>query len=245
MTVTRPALRERVEVFGDATLYLADARELLPTLAQADAVITDPPYGILNLAGSGSTPAVRKSPRQQGSGTLKNRLLNRSDVRWDVAPNADAIAALRAAAPVQIIWGGNYFALPPARAMLVWDKVQPWENFSQVELAWTNLEQPAGLFRWRAVDVDGKEHPTQKPLPLMHWCLRRARMPRLTIDPYMGSGTTGVACIELGLSFVGVEVDPASFDMACRRIERARRQETLFAVEQVAQQDGLFAEAAA
>ena len=217
-------------VIGNATLYLGDCREILPTLPKVDAVITDPPYGILNLAGAGSTPAVRKSPRQQGSGTLKNRLLNRSDVRWDVAPDADTLALLLRAAPVQVIWGGNYFPLPPTRAVLVWDKEQPWENFSQVEMAWTNLNRPAAIFRESATrGTPDKEHPTQKPLSLMQWCVSFVKDAQSVVDPFMGSGTTGVACMHLGRSFIGIEREPKYFDIACRRIEDAQRQGRLIA----------------
>lgn len=109
-------------VIGNAELWHGDCREVLPLLARVDAVITDTPYGILNLAGEGSTPAVRKSPRQMGSGTLKNRILNTSAVEWDVAPDAAVFDALRANSTLQVFWGGNYFALPPARGVLVWDK---------------------------------------------------------------------------------------------------------------------------
>lgn len=215
-------------MIGTATLYLGDCREILPTLPPVGAVITDPPYGILNLAGEGSTPAVRKSPRQQESGTLKDRLLNRSDVRWDIAPDANVFELLRSMSKVQIIWGGNYFPLPPARGMLVWDKEQPWENFSQVELAWTNLGRPAGLFRESATrGTPGKEHPTQKPLSLMRWCCGMTSGD--VLDPYMGSGTTGVAAVELGREFIGIEVHEPYFEMACQRIENAQRQERLFA----------------
>lgn len=133
----------KVEKIGAATLYLGDWRETMSTL-RGDAVITDPPYGILNLAGVGSTSAARKSPRQQGTGTLKGRVLSRSCTRWDVAPSGSDLEALRGLAPVQVIWGGNYFALPPSRGVLVWDKLQPWENFSQVEIAWTNIQRPRG-----------------------------------------------------------------------------------------------------
>jgi site-specific DNA-methyltransferase (adenine-specific) len=220
----------KVEVIGNATLYLGDCRDILPTLPKVDAVITDPPYGILNLAGAGSTSAVRKSPRQQGSGTLKNRLLNRSDVRWDVAPDSDALALVMAAGAVNIIWGGNYFPLPPTRAVLVWDKEQPWENFSQVELAWTNLNRPAAIFRESATrGTPDKEHPTQKPLSLMRWCVSLAKDCGSIVDPYMGSGTTGVAAVEAGRTFIGCEIDPAYFDIACRRIEDAQRQGRLIA----------------
>ena len=220
----------RIERIGNAELWLGDCREILPTLPKVDAVITDPPYGILNLAGAGSTTAVRKSPRQQDSGKLKNRLLNVSDVRWDVAPERRDIDALLAAAPVHIIWGGNYFALPPSRAILVWDKEQPWENFSQVELAWTSLSRPAAIFRESATrGTPGKEHPTQKPLSLMRWCVSLAKGCQTILDPYMGSGTTGVAAVEAGRSFVGCEIDPAYFDIACRRIDDAQRQGRLIA----------------
>jgi site-specific DNA-methyltransferase (adenine-specific) len=219
----------RVEVIGNATLYLGDCLEVLPTLPKVDAVITDPPYGILNLAGEGSTSAVRKSPRQLGSGTLKDRLLNRSDVRWDVAPTAATFDALRAMSAVQIFWGGNYFALPPTRAVLVWDKDQPWENFSQVEVAWTNLNKPAAIFRESTTrGVPGKEHPTQKPLSLMRWCVEEAGRPDVVFDPYMGSGTTGVAAVDVGSRFIGCEIDADYFDIACRRIEQAQKQAPLF-----------------
>jgi site-specific DNA-methyltransferase (adenine-specific) len=221
----RPKSVTRIETIGSATLYLGDCRDILPTLPKVDAVITDPPYGILNLAGAGSTTAVRKSPRQSGSGKLKNRLLNTSDVRWDVAPDIDTLALIMAAGAVNIIWGGNYFQLPPTRAVLVWDKEQPWENFSQVELAWTNLNRPAAIFRESATrGTPDKEHPTQKPLSLMRWCVSLAKDCRSVVDPYMGSGTTGVACMDLGRSFIGIEREPKYFDIACRRIEDAQRQ---------------------
>lgn len=218
----------RKETIGQATLYLADCREVLPLLAPVSAVITDPPYGILNLAGDVAGGVVRKSPRQQGSGTLKNRLLNTSDVRWDIAPDADVFALLRSLSKVQIIWGGNYFPLPPARGMLVWDKDQPWENFSQVEIAWTNLSRPAGIFRESATrGTPGKEHPTQKPISLMRWCV--AMTEGDVLDPYMGSGTTGAAAVGMGRDFIGIEIHEPYFDIACQRVEDAQRQARLIA----------------
>jgi site-specific DNA-methyltransferase (adenine-specific)/modification methylase len=222
----------RTEIIGDATLYLGDCMNVLPTLGRVDAVVTDPPYGILNLDGEGSTSAVRKSPRQQGSGTLKNRLLNVSDVRWDIAPSAQVFHLLRSMSDVQIIWGGNYFPLPPARGILAWDKDQPWPNFSQVELAWTNLCRPAALFKLSGTrGTPGKEHPTQKPLALMVWCVEFLPAGVTVLDPYMGSGTTGVAAIQCGRKFIGIERDAAYFDIACRRIEQAAKQGQLFSPE--------------
>jgi len=215
-------------VIGTARLYLGDCREILPSLGGVGAVVTDPPYGILNLAGKGSTSAVRKSPRQQGSGKLKDRLLNVSDVRWDIAPPSEIFDALRAMSKQQIIWGGNYFPLPPARGMLVWDKDQPWDNFSQVEIAWTNLNRPAAIFRESATrGTPSKEHPTQKPISLMRWCV--AMTEGVVLDPYMGSGTTGAAATGMGREFIGIEVHEPYFQMACERIENAQRQERMFA----------------
>lgn len=220
----------RIESIGLATLYQGDCREILPTLPKVDAVVTDPPYGILNLQGAGSTSAIRKSPRQKGTGTLKGRLLNVSNTEWDVAPTAADFDLIRQSSTHQVIWGGNYFPLPPCRGILVWDKQQPWENFSQVELAWTNVERPAAIFRLSATrGYEGKEHPTEKPLALMEWCVGRLPNAQTIADPYMGSGTTGVACVSLGRTFIGIEMNPAYFDMACRRIENAQRQERLFA----------------
>lgn len=232
----------RVERIGDATLYLGDCMEILPTLPKVDAVITDPPYGILNLAGDVAGAVVRKSPRQMGSGTLKNRLLNQSNVEWDVAPSAEAFDLLRSMSQWQIIWGGNYFPLPPARAILVWDKEQPWENFSQVELAWSNLNRPAAIFKESATrGTPDKVHPTQKPLSLMAWCVAFVPDGAVVVDPYMGSGTTGVACANLGRQFIGIEREPKYFDIACRRIEQAANQGQLFQPAQPkAEQMGLI-----
>ena len=220
-------------VIGNAELWHGDCREVLPLLGQVDAVITDPPYGILNLAGEGSTPAVRKSPRQMGIGTLKNRILNTSAVEWDVAPDAAVFDALRANSTLQVFWGGNYFALPPARGVLVWDKEQPWENFSQVEIAWTNLNRPAAIFRESATrGTPDKVHPTQKPISLMRWCVAMVDA-QTVLDPYMGSGTTGVACAEMGRLFIGVERERKYFDIACERIARAQAQGQLLTPEPV------------
>jgi site-specific DNA-methyltransferase (adenine-specific) len=236
---------KKVEI-GVATLYHGDMLELLPQLGDVDAVVTDPPYGILNLDGVGSTTAVRKSPRQQGSGVLKNRILNTSNVEWDIAPSQEVFDQLRGMSQHQIIWGGNYFPLPPARAILAWDKEQPWPNFSQVELAWTSLNRPAALFRVSATrGTPDKQHPTQKPLSLMSWCLEFLPPAITVLDPYMGSGTTGVAAVQTGRRFIGIERDEKYFDIACRRIEQAVAQGQLFAPEPARhEQVGLFGEAA-
>jgi site-specific DNA-methyltransferase (adenine-specific) len=212
----------RKEVIGLATLYLGDCREVLPTLGKVDAVVTDPPYGILSPANSG---------KGSGGGKLKNRTLNTANTEWDVAPDATLIADVIAHGEEAIIWGGNYFALPPCRGVLVWDKRQPWPNFSAAELAWTTLDRPCAMFRLSSSLADkgeNNEHPTVKPLELMKWCLSFLFDAKSVLDPFMGSGTTGVAATQMRRSFIGVEREPRYFDIACRRIEEAQRQGDMF-----------------
>src|SRR5262249_53223766 len=136
--------------------------------------------------------------------------------------------AVLAVAPVHIIWGGNYFAdlLPPRGKWLVWDKGQRI-NQSDGELAYTSVDGALRIFTENRVALltDGAVHPTQKPVSLMRWCvLQLPRGADLICDPFMGSGTTGVACVKEGRRFIGVEREPAYFDIACRRIEAAYRQ---------------------
>lgn len=231
-------------IIGGATMYNADCEVLLPQIGKVDATISDPPYGILNLQ-DGTSAAVRKSARATGSGKLKNRIMNTSDIQWDIAPTVEMFDALRAMSADQIFWGGNYFPLPPARGILVWDKEQPWPNFSQVEIAWTSINRPAALFKKVNAGVrNSKEHPTQKPVELMEWCISMLPKADLIFDPYMGSGTTGVAAIQLGRKFIGIERDERYFEIACRRIEQAVAQGQLFAPEPVKhEQTTMFTEA--
>lgn len=225
-------------VIGNAELWLGDCMDVLSTLDRVDAVITDPPYGILNIAdGQCMGRVVRKSARQQGSGKLKGRLLNTSNVEWDVAPDAEFFDWCAKNSAIQIFWGGNYFPLPPCRGVLIWDKEQPWENFSQAEIAWTNLSIPAGLFRSSATrGTPDKQHPTQKPLALMMWCIEKAGKPQTILDPFMGSGTTGVAAVQMGCRFIGIEREPKYFEIACERIYNAYRQNTLFGQDENVQE---------
>ena len=201
---------KRKEVIGDATLYLGDCLEILPTLPKVDAVITDPPYGI----GISSNPFRQKF----------------TPLDWDNKPaSRQHIQACIDGGSVCVIWGGNYFDLPPSKGFLVWDKVQP-EDFSSAmcEYAWTSANKPAKLFRRHVVSYE-KQHPTTKPLELMRWCIDWVGSPQTVLDPFMGSGTTGVACMNLGRKFIGIEIEPKYFDIACERIENAQRQQGMFA----------------
>jgi site-specific DNA-methyltransferase (adenine-specific) len=227
-------------IIGDATLYCGDCMEVLPLIGKVDAVITDPPYGILNLQGVGSTTAVRKSRRVMGIGAFANCMMN-APQEWDVAPSVEFFDLIRDMSGQQIIWGGNYFPLPPTRGMLVWDKEQAMMNFSQVEIAWTSIGRPAALFRGGRTILE-RVHPTQKPLALMAWCIGFLPRATLILDPFMGSGTTGVAAIQLGRKFIGIERDERYFEIACKRIEQAVAQGQLFAPEPMKQeQQAMFA----
>ena len=136
-------------------------------------------------------------------------------------------------------WGGNYFAdkLPSCSGWLVWDKERPDElDQATCELAWTNFVKGVRRFRylWHGMMRSGEKgenyHPTQKPVALQEWLLTLRWTPRGTIlDPYMGSGTTGVACANLGRKFIGIEIDERYFQIACERIDAAYAQGRLFA----------------
>ena len=210
----------RREVIGNATLYLGDCRDILPTLPKVDAVITDPPYGI-------NKDGQKKTTGGHG-GRKEYEFLN-----WDAErPSKEIFDLILHAAPKHVIWGGNYFAdlLPATGKWLVWDKGQRI-NQSDGELAWTHESGALRICTMNRVELqtDGAEHPTQKPVRLMEWCIKQAGDPQTILDPFMGSGSTGVACMNLGRSFIGIEREVKYFDIACRRIEDAQRQERLFA----------------
>jgi DNA modification methylase len=128
-----------------------------------------------------------------------------------------------------IIWGGNYFDLPPTRCVLVWDKNNAGRDFADFEMAWTNLDQVARRMILRPMNMDGgKVHPTQKPVALMEWCLGFLPNAETILDPFMGSGTTLVACAKLGRKGIGIELDPDYFEIACKRVQAAYDQPDLF-----------------
>jgi site-specific DNA-methyltransferase (adenine-specific) len=212
---------------GRIQLYCGDCLKILPEIGKVDAVITDPPYGInahvLQPPSDSYRKRTKRNPSKRlnaGSGKLKNRLLNNSDCGWDCqAPEQDCFRLLFELSINQIIWGGNYFPLPPTRGILAWDKQQPWENFSQFEMAWTSFDFPAKIFRFNKSLIPDKQHPTQKPLPLMIWCIGLTANAQTILDPYMGSGTTGIACIRTKRRFIGIEISPEYFEIARKRIE--------------------------
>lgn len=214
-------------IIGNATLYLGDCRDILPTLPKVDAVITDPPYGI-------EYGKLMKGKGDGNGGLDRNRWKHYEDFDWDdQRPEQEVFDLLLAAAKSQIIWGGNYFTdlLPPTMQWLVWDKGQRDFSLADCEFAWSSQRRAARIFTYTRPQAlqDGREHPTQKPIALMEWCIKQAGDPQTILDPFMGSGTTGVAAMNLQRHFIGIEREPKYFDIACRRIEDAQRQGRLIA----------------
>ena len=216
-------MKFREEVLSDTVrLILGDCREVLPTLGRFDAVVTDPPYGIGESAARNNSRRNAVSPNDYGVDD------------WDQEPaSAQSIADIRACSSWQIIYGGNFFDLPPSSCWLVWDK-ENTGDFADCELAWTNLPQAIRRIRWmwNGMLRKGREerfHLTQKPLGVILWSLDQLPPDVLTVcDPYAGSGTTGVACVQRSLSFTGIEREEHHFATACRRISDALSRPDMF-----------------
>ncbi len=214
-------MKPRIErLSGTVTLYLGDCREIMRTLGKVDAVVTDPPYGLNK---DGQTASKGKHGGRKAFEFLG----------WDyVRPDSSTFRLILDCADVCVIWGGNYFSdyLPPSGKWLIWDKGQEI-NQSDGELAWTSLPGALRIFRLNraALLLEGTNHPTQKPVALMIWCIKQLPDDCQTIlDPFMGSGTTGVACAKLNRKFIGVELEPSYFDIACKRVEKALREPNIF-----------------
>ena len=218
-------------VIGNATLYRGDCMDVLPTLPKVDAVITDPPYGInenhKKVASRGKLAAAR----------------DYGEFDWDKAPpDSSLIEAIRSSSQWQAFFGGNYFELPPTSCWLVWDKLNGDNDFADCELAWTNWPKAVRRLQWRwnGMIRQGNEerfHPTQKPLAVMKWVIELCPKSDQILDPFMGSGTTGVAAVQMGRQFIGIEREAKYFDIACKRIEDAQRMGDMFGFNGTAASD--------
>lgn len=215
-----------------------------------DLCVCDPPYGINaeSFNREGQPGGLERPHREKkagrlnsGGGKLKNRVLNRSDASWDYEPpTKEYFVELFRVSRNQVIWGGNYFVLPPTRGILVWDKMQPWSNFSQVEMAWTSFDTPAKIFRLSNA-VSGKIHPCQKPVELYKWIYGLYAKPGMKIlDTHLGSGSSRIAAWDMGIDFVGTEIDPEYFEKQEERFKRHISQPRLEMFEQKVEQERLF-----
>ena len=211
------------QVIGDATLYLGDCAQVLQQLDPVDAVITDPPYGI---GQDGGAQRTRGSKR-----------INGEKMGWDnERPSQTIFELMEKSGDVRIYWGGNYFAdyLPASMGWLYWEK-RMGGDFADGELAWTSQNRSLRQFSYYRKNK-GDEHPTQKPVELMRWCIEMCKNnPQTILDPFMGSGTTGVAAVQMGRKFIGIERESKYFDIACKRIEQASKQVDMF-IEQPKQE---------
>lgn len=167
-----------------------------------DLVLTDPPYGL--------------EPNN-----MRNAV-GHMDVSWDKLPASDEmIAECIRVSKQQIIWGGNYFNLPPTRCFIVWDKGETMKgrSWAECELAWTSFDEVARINKVTYREL--KQHPTQKPLRLMRWCLTKyAKEGWTVLDPFMGSGTTLRAAKDLGFECTGIEINPEYVKIAEQRLKQ-------------------------
>lgn len=243
------AIRKEVTI-GNCRLILGDCRVIAPLLGRSSALVSDPPYGMaFNTDSRRYTGGKRDVLR--GAGRADRKIIG-DDAEFDPAPWL--------AYDETVLWGANHFAQRlPVGQTLIWLKKQP-EHYgtflSDAEIGWKSGGH--GVFAFHCPDSNGRRrmeltgtpfgtetgHPTQKPIALMSWCVERVKSSRI-LDPYMGSGTTGVACVKLGRSFVGIEIDESYFDIACRRIADAVARPDMF-IEAAPppkpepQQEGLF-----
>lgn len=224
--------RMRIERIGAATLYLGDCQEILPIIGKVDAVITDPPYG--NKHG-GDSARFSGGTVPRGRGTTHGPIVG-DNLPFDPRPFLIG--------KDQIIFGANNFPqhLAPG-SFLVWAKRRPaaYGTFlSDGEIAW--FSKGRGIYMFEHTFAGSRPaleytsdayapsaHPFQKPIAVMEWCLGFVPKAETILDPFMGSGTTGVACVRQGRKFIGMEIDERYFDTACQRLTDALKQPTLFA----------------
>lgn len=222
-------------------VYNMDCMEYLRTVPDKffDLAVVDPPYGInapnmtmgtnMNRKKGGYNnesvaQRLRKGRLNQGAGKLKNRALNTMNCDWDFSPPTEEyFCELERVSKNRIIWGGNYFSLPPTRGILCWDKMQPWENFSQFELAWTSFNCPAAIIHLSNTGGANKEtkiHPTQKPVELYHWLFKKfARPGDKILDTHLGSGSSRIAAYKMGFDFYATEIDTNYFNEQEKRFK--------------------------
>jgi len=205
---------EPTDILGNIKLYNADCMEVMKTFKdkQFSLAIVDPPYGI----GISSNPFRQKFKKND----------------WDNAiPNEQYFDELMRVSKNQIIWGGNYFDLPPSQGFLIWDKKQP-QDFSSAmcEMAWMSIQSPAKIYSKHVVTAEkNKIHPTQKPVQLYKWLLQNyAKEGDTILDTHFGSLSIGIACHDMKFDLTAIELDKDYYEQAKQRLINHQRQLTLF-----------------
>lgn len=209
-------------------LYNKDCLEAMRSMPDDsfELAIVDPPYGIANMKTFRPPGGDKEIARSMQNRTLVKQIEKMR--KWDVLPPAEYFTELRRVSKNQIIWGGNYFDLPPTRCVIAWDKVQPWYTYSQWEMAWTSFDSPARLYKYDN-RYAGKIHATQKPVSLYIWLLSQYAKPGDRIlDTHLGSGSIALACHDMGFDLEGYEIDKEYYDSACQRLADHRQQLRLF-----------------
>jgi site-specific DNA-methyltransferase (adenine-specific) len=205
-------------------LRLMDCMELMKEYPDKhfDLAIVDPPYGI-NIA--------KEKPRVSGR-------WNYIPKQWDSAiPDKRYFEELERVSKERVIWGGNYFPLPPSRCWIVWDKEQPVDNFSDAELAWTSLDEVVSMFRFSFAANKDKIHPTQKPVALYRWLLANyAKVGMKILDTHLGSMSHAIAAHYSGVHLTGCELDPDYFAAGIARVKAETAQMDMFADSPKSQQ---------
>ena len=190
-------------------IYHGDCREIVPTLGRFDLLLTDPPYGDI-------------LTRKNGHGKLKESAARYGGGAWDVRPERGMIRGLLDSCRLAMVWGGNYFAseLPDARCWLVWDKRNGESSFADAELCWTNMDAAVRMKECSVQSIEGRAHPTQKPVQIMTWCIGLAGDVQTILDPFAGSCTTGRAAKDLGRKCVLIEREERYCEIGAKRMQQ-------------------------
>lgn len=189
---------------AEIQIYHGDCRDIL--LPKVDLVLTDPPYG---------------HGKRWSGGTWATNPIYEDAFRWDAEKvENELLLEVIEKGNYAIIWGGNYYILPSSRCWLAWEKSSKMPTMADFELAWTNFDKPSKMLRENR-NPDGKrQHPTQKPLSLIKWCIELYGNNNTILDPFMGSGTTLVAAKQLGRKAIGVEIEEKYVEIAINRLSQ-------------------------
>jgi|TARA_R110002072_G_scaffold15680_4_gene62243 DNA modification methylase len=205
---------KRKEIIGDCTLYLGDCLEIMPLIDKVDAVVTDPPFGVGNF--------IQSTGNKRGQAVTWN----------ECVPSQKYFLQINRLSKHRVIWGANYMNCFEGKGALVWIKNQPMPDFSKAEIAsvsWGNKVEILNYTWTNFVNTKVTTHPCERPVRLYEWCIEQIpNKPCSILDPFMGSGSSAIACVNLGRKFIGIELNEDYFNIACERIRKAYDQPDLF-----------------